>query len=523
MRWFDTVSSTRHLPTLAYSVGLGLLALAVTAIWLADTRFLQDQHRIGAEVNLAGRQRMLSQRIAFVAQDMDRFERVTGASPNYLLLGCAHQMMRAHRALLSADLDVIKKALDEGLSCHVGRPTEVGTGDLSPALQNAFFGGDQPLDKELTRFVNLASRIAEADTPDEADIEELVLRANLLLPVKLNSLVSVFQQEGEESLHWLDNFITAMWILTLIVIALEIAFIFRPMARAIRDTMDKLQQTLLVSERQKQDLQDLNEQLQESISYARKIQEGVLPDLGHVRPLVKDIAILWEPLETVSGDFVWSRELDGTLVFFVADCTGHGVPGALLTMVVSAELARLIEDGDLSRPDQLMLDLDQAVRRRLGQDGGSDRESDDGFEAALLLYHRASEQLVYVGAGIPLIVSTDGSMDKVASDRARLGYRSLRRPNSFTVHEMKVGRGDTFYLATDGATDHIGGDPKRAFGRKRLVNTLSAAQGNDLNAQLAELKSALTDYRGAEAPRDDYTVLAVRPRMEPSPLQDAAE
>lgn len=528
MGFLEKLKQARHLPTIAYLSGLGLLALAVTAIWLADTRFLADQHRIGAEVNLAGRQRMLSQRIAMVAQDMPRFERVNGIHAGFTMMGCGYQMLRAHNALLSADLDVINTALGEGIGCRVEVPAKLAKGDLSPPLQAAFFGGDQPLDPLLRRFIYIVADVAVANQPDPEQIDEILRIAYLELPVKLNSLVRVFQDEGEESLHWLDDFITAMWALTLILVILEILFIFRPMARTISRTMDKLQDALAESDRHKADLQEANEQLLEGIHYARKIQEGVLTDADSMRNSVEDAAMLWEPLQVVSGDFVWSNEVDDKVVFFVADCTGHGVPGALLTMVVSSELKKLLDHADVINPERLMLDLDQAVRHRLGQDRPPKDDmmstsSDDGFEAALAIYDRNGNTLTFVGAGIPLFIQSPDGIKRIAADRHRLGYRSLRRPESFKVHTLAVEPDETFYIATDGATDHIGGEPKRAFGRKRLFDVLEANAYADLETQLTKLKAVLEDYRGSEPARDDYTVLAVTPRSAAGKIQQAAE
>lgn len=528
MRFIDTLTQAKHRPTAAYLSGLGLLALAVTAIWVADTRFLADQHRIGAEVNLAGRQRMLSQRIAMIAQDTARFERVNGVHAGFTLMGCAYQMLRAHTALVSADLDQINKAVGEGIGCQLGSLPDTPAADLPPALQEAIFGGQPSLDALLRRFVDMVADVAVADQPDPVEIDDIVRIAYLELPIKLNTLVQVYQNEGEASLHWLDTFITAMWALTLVLILLEIVFIFRPMASAITRTLNKLQETLAVSEQRKTDLQVANEQLLESIHYARKIQEGVLTNVSQMRNSVEDAAMLWEPLQVVSGDFVWSGEQDDKVIFFVADCTGHGVPGALLTMVVSSELKKLLASNALNDPEQLMLDLDSAVRHQLGQDRPLDATvmatgSDDGFEAALAIYDRRQNTLIFIGAGIPLYIQSPEGIKRVAADRHLLGYRSLRRPDAFKVHTLAVEPDETFYLATDGATDHIGGEQKRAFGRKRLFDVLEANAFADLETQLTKLKAVLEDYRGSEPARDDYTVLAVTPRSGAPKTPQAAE
>ncbi|WP_196220527.1 SpoIIE family protein phosphatase [Roseibium denhamense] len=521
MNLTQLLQTSRLLPTIAYSVGLGLIAMTVTTIWVADTRFIAEQNRIGAEVNLSGRQRMLSQRIGMIAQDMTDYQRVNNVDAHALLAGCADQMMRAHVALLSTNLDLINKALADAIKCEPGIATQHPVGDLSPELREAFFGGERPLDTLLRKYIDTAVNIASQEYPEQADLDKILLLANQELPGKLNTLVRRFQEEGEQSLNALTEFITYMWLLTLLLIALEVLLIFRPMARTIQRTMSQLQDALAASEANKAELKTVNDQLLESIQYARKIQEGVLPDLADMRSSMRDVALLWEPLQVVSGDYVWSTRRDNKAIFFVADCTGHGVPGALLTMVVSSELTKLLDDLDVLDPEDLMLRLDKTVRRRLGQEDPSGAtlsidKTDDGFEAALAIFDYEDSSLTYVGAGIPLFVLSQDGVTRVSADRHRLGYRSLRRPESFKVHRMTLGPDDTFYLATDGTTDHIGGDKKRAFGRKRLFDVLEANAYADLETQLSKLKTVLEDYRGDEPARDDYTVLAVSPHLKSS-------
>ncbi|WP_420411074.1 PP2C family protein-serine/threonine phosphatase [Roseibium sp.] len=528
MKIANWLENSRHLPTISYSLGLGLIALTVTAIWLADIAFIKEQQRIGVEVNLAGRQRMLSQRIGMIAQNMARFERVNGANPSFTLLGCADQMMRAHVALKSANVELIRSALSEGFSCHVGKPADVPTGKLLPALQAAFFGGKHPLDQMLDEFVETTRRLAQSDPPDEKDIDQIVVLANLHMPVKLNALTNTFQHEGEEALRRLDTITTTMWALTLILIAVEIVLIFRPMARLIQRNMSRIKETLAIAKQRETDLHLANEQLWEGITYARKIQKGLLADVQDMRHSVADVAMLWEPLQVVSGDFVWSSEQYNKVVFFVADCTGHGVPGALLTMIVSSELTKIMDYVDLDDPENLMLYLDKAVRARLGQETQEDdkfamRESDDGFEAALVIFDRDDNTLTYVGAGIPLFIQSFDGIRRIAADRRHLAYRSLKRPTSFTVHKIDIEPNETFYVATDGATDHIGGKNKRAFGRKRLFEVLESKAYADLETQLDNLKAVLSEYRGEEPARDDYTVLAVTPISAMQLAEKAAE
>ncbi|MTI42404.1 serine phosphatase RsbU (regulator of sigma subunit) [Roseibium hamelinense] len=526
MKLASWITDARNLPTIAYSLGLLILGLLASGIWYSTSLLIQEQNRIGVEVNVAGRQRMLSQRIAMVSQDMLRFETVLNAQSRDVIKGCADLLLRAHVALLNGKVDRLQSSIEEGLSCRSGAPDPLVARDMDESIDRAFYGGVPSLDELVREYVRLADGISSGSELSEKKIEDLVQLAYLTLPQKLNKLVYELQKKGEVSIASLSRFSMFMWIATLIVIALEVIIIFRPMARKINTTMEQLNTALARVTRREAALADANEQILESINYARKIQEGILPDLKEARQSVGDIAVLWEPLQVVSGDFVWTSRRNGKLFLFIADCTGHGVPGALITVVVAAALEQLLEEEQSDDPETILLALDDSVRKRLKQDMPADPNdptaTDDGFEAALMIFDENDATICYAGAGIPLLVKTDEGVERISADRHRLAYRSLRKPDAFKVTTRAVQPGESYYLTTDGTTDHVGGAPKRTFGRKRFANVLATTSNIDLTGQLEDLDRQLHAFRGSEPPRDDYTVLAVTPLTDTSRAQNAA-
>jgi serine phosphatase RsbU (regulator of sigma subunit) len=266
------------------------------------------------------------------------------------------------------------------------------------------------------------------------------------------------------------------------------------------------------------DLEHANRMVLESIHYARRIQTSMLPDKGAIDDMVRDMHVCWEPLDVVGGDYFWLERLDDdTALLAVMDCTGHGVPGAFMTLLVASALDHALHEKRLRQPSAILAALDAGVRARLRQDiddmATETRESlsDDGLEAAVCLWDRRARTLTFAGASLPLICVDDGTVREIRGDRAWLGYRTLPPADSFTDHAIDVRPGMAFYLLTDGVPDHMGGQPRRLLGRRRLSRMLLEGHDRPMAAQLEEIRAALDDYRGPEPRRDDMTLIGLVP------------
>jgi serine phosphatase RsbU (regulator of sigma subunit) len=514
--WYST---SRDAPTIAYSIGLVLIAGLATAIWVSSLYLISAQEKVGAEVNVAGRQRMLSQRIAMIATNAERFEEATGKDARQVILGCADLMERAHALLIARDLDGLQASASEGISCKPGPAPDLPRGAMSAEIEAAFFAGSPSLDQTMTDYLALVRAVATSERPLDSNLGTLLGKAYEVVPQQLNAMVGALQREGEHAISRLQTYKTGMWVATLILLVLEVLLIFRPMNQVIQRSVAKLRTTVTDLEEREAALTDANRQILESIEYARKIQEGILPDVGSVKPLLGEVSVVWEPLHVVSGDYLSISPYGDEIIFFLADCTGHGVPGAFMTMVVASALERELERVDRTEdPAEILHRLDSAVRARLRQDSradiGQQAVSDDGFEAAVCIYHPQTRELRYAGAGIPLILAGGGTVEVLKGDRVRLGYRSLHRSKPLTVDKRAVGPGDRFYLMTDGAPDHIGGEPRRAFGRRRIVSRLQDTMDLSVHDQLEVLQQDLESYLGDEPRRDDLAIIAARPVVE---------
>ena len=263
-------------------------------------------------------------------------------------------------------------------------------------------------------------------------------------------------------------------------------------------------------ERTHGELREANQQIIDSLNYAQRIQTAALPHRGALDRDVADLHLWWEPLQEVGGDYVWMEHIDGKALILIADCTGHGVPGAFMTLITAAALDRLVHDRGLREPADILVALDTMVRRRLRQDC-SDTNSDDGLEAAACLLDPATGTLTFAGAGLPLIYGQQGEIHELRGDRAFLGYRTLPRTDSLRQHSLTLEPGGCIYLLTDGVTDQMGEQSRRLFGRARLRRELASVQDMSMAEQVDHIRRTLADYRGTEGKRDDITMLAMRP------------
>jgi len=296
------------------------------------------------------------------------------------------------------------------------------------------------------------------------------------------------------------------------VILLALAFMAHLIGslRKVKQQQVELQKEKAALDEAHTKLDHANSLVMESIGYARKIQEASLPDKHALDGAIADIFVCWEPLHVVGGDYFWIERIDNKCFIVVIDCTGHGVPGAFMTMVASAALHRAMHDLKMSDPAELLGAIDERVRIKLRQDY-PDSDSDDGLDCAICVYDMDTRMITYAGANLPLLFVKDGALHEIKPTRASLGYRSIRPKNPFENATIVVDTGMTFYMLTDGIPDHMGGAPKRLLGRKRLGEIILQNQNQNMNKQMSYIEDALEEYRAGEPRRDDMTLIGFRP------------
>ena len=255
-------------------------------------------------------------------------------------------------------------------------------------------------------------------------------------------------------------------------------------------------------------LRATTETVMASIRYASRIQHSIFPDMQAVRQLGHGLDIWVEQRDVVGGDWHWVEHFDDGDLVFLCDCTGHGVPGALITMLVSACLRRVIGDDSHVSPALVLQNLHRLVRSTMAQ--GSGGLSDDGLDAVCMFLERDRNVAKIASARMPVLHATADGLIEIKGDRVSLGYSSQPEDITITEHVVPVREGELFYLFTDGITDQVGGGKRLMFGRRRLIKAIDSLRTRPVAEQIEHLRSTLEDYRLKETVRDDFSLMILR-------------
>ncbi|MGE5515612.1 MAG: SpoIIE family protein phosphatase [Bacteroidota bacterium] len=258
------------------------------------------------------------------------------------------------------------------------------------------------------------------------------------------------------------------------------------------------------------ELEKASRYINDGIRYASRIQTALLPDQGALSGLVDELAVGWQPLDIVGGDYYWAGSFGSKGVIAMMDCTGHGVPGAFMTAVVASSFSRILHHHGHDDPAEMLTQLNRLVKSALRQDRDS-AVSNDGLDAGICVLDRDRGTVTYAGANLPLLVLQDGELTLLRGDRMSLGYMDSPEDYRFTARELPITKGSAFYLFTDGVTDQVGTAVRQLFGRKRLQQVLTEVADRPLTEQMDILFQRLAEWRGDERRRDDMTFLAFRP------------
>jgi sigma-B regulation protein RsbU (phosphoserine phosphatase) len=286
---------------------------------------------------------------------------------------------------------------------------------------------------------------------------------------------------------------------------------FNHMADMVRDYMrtmeTKIRERTEALFQANQKLEDTNRKLLDSINYARLIQTAILPDRSNMAARLGDLMVIWRPRDVVGGDFYHFTETrDGGFVIAVADCTGHGVPGAFMTMSAHAVIGHAVALHPEADPATL-LGITNRLMRDMVHRAESMTAADNGLDLAICRIDPDHRKLTFAGGRIPLVYVQDGRLIEVKGDPHSLGYRRSRPNYAFTNHFIDIMPEQRFYLSSDGLLDQAGGRKGLGFGRKRYHEMIIEAQDLSLADQATYFESVVAEYRGPLPQRDDMTMI----------------
>lgn len=258
-----------------------------------------------------------------------------------------------------------------------------------------------------------------------------------------------------------------------------------------------------------------HQQIMQSIEYARVIQESMLnKSHQNLATKLKDWSLVWQPRDCVGGDFYAFHEVDGGWLLFVADCTGHGVPGAFMTVILSSALDKSLKECPADRPDLLLGHINHFIKETLGQSHQLQQTStsNDGCDAMAAFIDPHHHRMVWSGARVSGFLLPCGSDEAVAlsADRMGVGYTETPADYCWTRHETSLNPQDLLFIFTDGLTDQIGGERGIMFGKKRIKALLEQHRSTPVPGLSDALMQAYLDWQGNQQRRDDMTFLGFR-------------
>ncbi|HWY11908.1 MAG TPA: tetratricopeptide repeat protein [Bacteroidia bacterium] len=288
---------------------------------------------------------------------------------------------------------------------------------------------------------------------------------------KRESEVQLIEQKDKE-----QKIILSLGILMLLVMALFLFNRYRFKNRAA-ETLQK--QNMIIEQK--------NKEIGDSINYAKRIQSALLPLVKDLERVFPEGFAIYKPKDVVSGDFYWFYEKKKKYFIAVADCTGHGVPGAFMSLLGADKLTHAVVDKNLDRPSEILSELNNGIKAILKQNE-SDSELRDGMDIALCSFEFTPQgaTLEYAGANRPLYIIKKGELKEFSPTKASIGGLTT---NNFTFanHTVQLEKGDTIYMFSDGFVDQFGGPKEKKFSSKRLKELLLSIDHMPMQEQEKEL------------------------------------
>ncbi|MEY4013976.1 MAG: hypothetical protein RLZZ290_840 [Pseudomonadota bacterium] len=273
---------------------------------------------------------------------------------------------------------------------------------------------------------------------------------------------------------------------------------------------DMLNYLVEANEEKAQALAEINSEIMDSVNYASRIQMSLLPNDDFMRNELRSIGLLWEPRDIVGGDVYWrSPTHNQCFTLILIDCTGHGVPGSLMSMLVVTSLSRVYAERPDIRPGEALARAGDLVRRALNQDR-ADATSNDGFDAGACMVDLAAQRVIFAGARTNCFVipKTNESVIRLVGDRMALGYPGTEPHEVLEEVDVPLADCHLFAMGSDGIFDQPGGNNRRAFGPKRWIEALEANRALSAEALVTQLHAVVTEWRGSEVRRDDLSAMA---------------
>jgi serine phosphatase RsbU (regulator of sigma subunit) len=260
---------------------------------------------------------------------------------------------------------------------------------------------------------------------------------------------------------------------------------------------------------QRSELQLRNKDLTDSLNYARRIQAALLPAEHHIRKIFNDYFIYYRPKHIVSGDFYWFSERDDKYFIAAADCTGHGVPGALMSMIGLELIQKIINEMRVDDSDQLLLTMNKELESAFFKEESGKALIRDGIEMSICIIDKTTKEMEFSGAFLPVYIVREDKLIELKGDKKNV-VQSFAMV-SFNRSTFRLREGDILYLFSDGYADQFGGPENKKFMYRRLRHLLLTISKYPLLDQERILDETITSWMDGHDQIDDMMILGVKP------------
>ncbi|OFY64139.1 MAG: hypothetical protein A2V64_13070 [Bacteroidetes bacterium RBG_13_43_22] len=272
---------------------------------------------------------------------------------------------------------------------------------------------------------------------------------------------------------------------------------------------EKVKERTLKIEKQKEEIEEQKKHIMDSIYYARRIQNAILPSLNMISQHIKNYFIFYLPKDIVSGDFYWVHEADGLFMVAAVDCTGHGVPGAFMSIVGFNQLNYAVTVKRARSASHILDELNQGVITTLNENT-SDTSIKDGMDMALCVFDLEKKKAEFAGANNPLVLIRDNKIIRYKGDRFPIGAFDGSQPQSFANTDIELMDGDCLYLFSDGYADQFGGLDGKKFMYRRFEELLLEVNKLPMEEQKETLNKRLIKWKGSNDQVDDILVIGIK-------------
>lgn len=255
------------------------------------------------------------------------------------------------------------------------------------------------------------------------------------------------------------------------------------------------------------ELKTKNQEVISSINYAQRIQNAMLPQPEEIKTILPHSFVLFKPKDIVSGDFYWLIKKENKIIVAVVDCTGHGVPGAFMSMIGNDLLNEIVGFRGITKPDLILNALHRGVRQVLRQE---ETQNNDGMDMSICVIDTQSGILEYAGAKSPLVYIQQGHLSFIRGDKLPIGGSQGPSTREYTKRILQIQEGDVLYLFSDGFADQFGGPNQKKFMIKHFRELLHSIHEKPIHQQKEILNKVLEDWKGKEKQVDDILVLGIK-------------